>query len=67
MDHLVERGGDEPGKPDGIDLFGPGGFGSAQKFEKVNFSLAVLAALERKVNYMKFYRRQFSNNEMATL
>jgi len=50
-----------------INVFSPGGLGSAQKFEKVNFSLAVLAALERKVNYMKFYRRQFSNNEMATL
>ncbi len=50
-----------------INVFSPGGFGSAQKFEKVNFSRAVLAALERKVNYMKFYRRQFSNNEMATL
>lgn len=40
---------------------------AAQKFEKVNFTHAVLAALERKVNYMKYYRRNFSNVELATL
>ena len=50
-----------------INVFSPGGFGSAQKFEKVNFTLAVLEALERKVQYMKFYRRNFSNVELATL
>ncbi len=50
-----------------INVFSPGGFGSAQKFEKVNFTHAVLEALERKVQYMKFYRRNFSNLELATL
>lgn len=50
-----------------INVFSPGGLGSAQKFEKVNFSHAVLDALERKVEYMKFYRRNFDNDEMATL
>jgi glutathione synthase len=50
-----------------INVFSPGGLGSAQKFEKVNFTHAVLAALERKVQYMKFYRRNFSNVELATL
>ena len=50
-----------------INVFSPGGFGSAQKFEKVNFSTAVLDALERKVEYMKYYRRNFDNVEMATL
>jgi glutathione synthase len=50
-----------------INVFSPGGLGSAQKFEKVNFSRAVLAALERKVQYMSFYRRNFSNAELATL
>ena len=50
-----------------INVFSPGGLGSAQKFEKVNFTHAVLAALERKVNYMKYYRRNFSNVELATL
>lgn len=50
-----------------INVFSPGGFGSAQKFEKVNFTHAVLEALERKVDYMKYYRRNFSNVDLATL
>jgi glutathione synthase len=50
-----------------INIFSPGGLGSAQKFEKVDFSDAVLLALERKVDYMRYYRRNFSNVELATL
>jgi glutathione synthase len=50
-----------------INVFTPGGFGSAQKFEKVNFTHAVLEALERKVQYMKFYGRNLRNVELATL
>ena len=50
-----------------INVFSPGGLGSAQKFEKVNFTHAVLEALECKVQYMSFYRRNFSNVELATL
>lgn len=50
-----------------INVFSPGGLGSAQKFEKVNFTHAVLEALERKVEYMTYYRRNFDNHEMATL
>jgi glutathione synthase len=50
-----------------INVFSPGGLGSAQKFEKVNFSYPVIRALERKVQYMDFYRRNFDNEEMATL
>lgn len=50
-----------------INVFSPGGLGSAQNFEKVNFSNAVLDALERKVEYMSYYRRNFDNDEMATL
>ena len=50
-----------------INVFSPGGLGSAQKFEKVNFSHAVLDSLERKVEYMRYYRRNFDNDEMATL
>jgi glutathione synthase len=50
-----------------INVFSPGGLGSAQMFEKVNFSHAVIDALERKVEYMSFYRRNFDNDEMATL
>ena len=50
-----------------INVFSPGGLGSAQKFQKVNFAHAVIETLERKVGYMSFYKRNFSNIEMATL
>ncbi|MBW2494387.1 MAG: glutathione synthase, partial [Deltaproteobacteria bacterium] len=50
-----------------INVFSPGGLGSAQRFEKVNFAHAVIEALERKVDYMSYYRRNFDNLEMATL
>jgi glutathione synthase len=50
-----------------INVFSPGGLGSAQRFEKVNFAHAVIEALERKVDYMSFYRRNFDNVDMATL
>jgi len=50
-----------------INVFSPGGLGSAQKFENVNFTHAVIEALERKVEYMGYYRRNFDNREMAVL
>jgi glutathione synthase len=50
-----------------INVFSPGGLGSAQRFTGVNFSHAVLAALERKVRSMAYYRRNFNNSEMAVL
>ncbi len=50
-----------------INVFSPGGFGSAEMFEKVNFTEAVIDAMDRKVRYMRDYRRNFSNVEMATL
>jgi len=50
-----------------INVFSPGGLGSAQSFEGVNFAHAVIAALERKVHYMRYYRRDFNNVDMATL
>jgi len=50
-----------------INVFSPGGLGSAQKFTKVNFCKFVLGALERKVQYMDYYVRQFDNIDMCTL
>ncbi len=50
-----------------INVFSPGGLGSAQRLEKVNFTHAVIHALENKVQYMHYYRRNFDNAEMATL
>jgi glutathione synthase len=50
-----------------INVFSPGGLGSARQFEGVNFADAVIEALERKVQYMGFYQRNFNNIDMATL
>lgn len=50
-----------------INVFTPGGLGSAEMFEKVDFTLPVIEALERKVHYMRFYHRNFDNMELATL
>lgn len=50
-----------------INVFSPGGLGSAQLFEKQNFVHPILDAMERKVQYMSYYRRKFSNLELATL
>ncbi|MHC4339919.1 MAG: glutathione synthase [Planctomycetota bacterium] len=50
-----------------INVFSPGGLGSAQKLEGSRFTRTVIEALERKVQYAGYYRRNFSNVEMATL
>jgi len=50
-----------------INVFSPGGLGSAQQFEKTNFSRNVIEAIERKVMYMQYYGRNFDNVDMATL
>jgi glutathione synthase len=50
-----------------INVFSPGGLGSAQRFTKINFSKYVIQALERKVNYMNAYGRNFDNVDMCTL
>ena len=50
-----------------INVFSPGGLGSAQKFEGVNFAAHVIDTLAKKVAYMGYYRRNFENIEMAML
>ena len=50
-----------------INVFSPGGLGSAQKFTKINFSKYVIQALDRKVHYMKYYGRNFDNVDLCTL
>jgi glutathione synthase len=50
-----------------INVFSPGGLGSAQQFEKTNFSNFVIEAIERKVKYMQYYGRNFDNVDMAML
>ncbi|MEO8666206.1 MAG: glutathione synthetase [Ignavibacteria bacterium] len=50
-----------------INVFSPGGLGSAQKFETVNFTQCVVHAIEEKVRYMKYYNKKFDNVQIATL
>ena len=50
-----------------INVFSPGGLGSAHKLTKINFSRVVVEAMARKVDYMKYYGRNFGNIEMNTL
>jgi glutathione synthase len=50
-----------------VNVFSPGGLGTARKLENVKFTHPYLKALERKVEYMKFYKRKFNNVEIATL
>jgi glutathione synthase len=50
-----------------VNVFSPGGLGSAQKLEKVDFSRAVIEALERKAQYHAHYRRGSDNPVLATL
>lgn len=50
-----------------INVFSPGGLGSAQQFEGVNFAKGVIESLERKVDYAAHYRRGSDNRVIATL
>ena len=50
-----------------INVFTPGGLGSAQRFEKVDFTRAVIHALERKVRYLRYYGRMANSQKMVTL
>jgi glutathione synthase len=50
-----------------LNVFSPGGLGSAQQFTNVKFTRTVIEALERKVDYMNFYGRNFDNIDMCTL
>lgn len=50
-----------------INVFSPGGLGSAQKFTNVNFNKTVIDALERKAKYVRSYGGQFDNIDMCTL
>ena len=48
-----------------VNVFSPGGFGSAEKLEKVNFTEALIDALARKVDYVRYYGRNFDNAEIV--
>jgi glutathione synthase len=51
-----------------VNVFSPGGLGSVQKLEGVDFSKTVIEAIERKVHYRAVYADSpLSNLEVATL
>jgi glutathione synthase len=50
-----------------IYTFSPGGLNHAQGFERVNFSRAIVEAMERKVRQFSHYGRLNGNLEMSTL
>jgi glutathione synthase len=50
-----------------INVFSPGGLGSADKMESQDFTHTVIAALERKVRHKADYKGVLSNIALATL
>ena len=50
-----------------INVFSPGGLGTAAKLEEVDFTAAVIEALEKKVTYRADAKGSISNLELAML
>jgi glutathione synthase len=50
-----------------INVFSPGGLGSAAKFEKVDFSHAVIASLERKASARKSNGVALTNRQLSMM
>jgi glutathione synthase len=50
-----------------INVFSPGGLGSAGHFAGVDFTVPIIQALERKVRYRENYGAALDNVEVATL
>jgi glutathione synthase len=50
-----------------VNVFTPGGMYSAQKLQRANFAAAVLASLERKVEWRDRYPGRLENPQLATL
>jgi glutathione synthase len=48
-----------------INVFSPGGLGSAQELTGVNFASVIIGELERKVSIRKHYR-EIDNRKLAT-
>ena len=49
-----------------VNVFSPGGLGSARKLQGVDFAKVVIEALERKAAYRNAYGR-FANTELASM
>jgi glutathione synthase len=50
-----------------VNVFSPGGLGSAQKLERTDFTHAVIHAIERKVQYRAYCQGKIENRTIATL
>lgn len=50
-----------------INVFSPGGLGSAQAHAEVDFATEVIHDLERKVKYRSYYAATMHNRGLATL
>ena len=50
-----------------INVFSPGGLGSASKLEGVDFARVVIEAMENKVGYWRHARGTLANRQVATL
>ncbi len=50
-----------------INVFTPGGLLDAKRFESQNFFEPLIDSLERKVDYARWYGRDFKNSELAVL
>jgi glutathione synthase len=50
-----------------VNVFSAGGLDKAGRFAGVDFTQAVIEALEKKVHYMKVYHRKYNNVEMNML
>jgi glutathione synthase len=50
-----------------VNVFSPGGLGSAQKLERTDFTHAVIQAIERKVQYRAYCQGKIENQTIATL
>ena len=50
-----------------INVFSPGGMQSAERLYGVHFAREIVHLLERKVEYLRQYRENFNNVEIATM
>ena len=50
-----------------VNVFSPGGLHSPEKFTGMDFTAAVIEALEKKVRYRQYYHGHFDNVAMNTL
>ncbi len=50
-----------------VNVFSPGGLGSAERVTGTDFTAAVIGALERKVGHLREYEGRFDNRQLATM